>query len=211
MPTPIVVQKCATGLAIPPRALPRLPARVTLDVPAQYVGKLSVYADEIGIRMLAPMGWSCNAQYGADGTGGMTVYPPGSSVGANSERVDAMTTGRCGVCAVGVACDMFKSAAAAFTPVVPGTKCRPRPAGETVVQLTPHIVAFDIPPHAGREGIYPDNGVLTYYPSPRSVPLTWEGDCIVAQREHQLCTAILNEFIAWDGGPQGPQSVLGPA
>ncbi len=202
----IVVQKCPTGLAIPPQSLPRLPAKVKVRVPAQYAGQLSVYADEVGTKMLAPLGWSCSADYGADGTGGMTVYPPHSSLGPNSEQVDATTTGGCGTCAEGVACDMFKSAAAAYIPVIPGAKCEPRFAGETVVQLTPNIVAFQIPPHAASGRTYPENGVLTYYPSPNSVPLTWQGDCMVPQSEHQLCTAVLNEFIAWDGGPQGPES-----
>jgi hypothetical protein len=202
----IAVQKCPTGLAIPPQPLPRLPAKVKVRVPFQYAGQLSVYADEVGTKMLAPLGWSCSADYGADGTGGMTVYPPHSSLGPNSEQVDATTTGRCGTCAEGVACDMFKSAAAAFIPVIPGAKCEPRFGGETVVQVTPNIVAFQIPPDAASGRTYPDNGVLTYYPSPNSVPLTWQGDCMVPQREHELCTAVLNEFIAWDGGPQGPES-----
>ena len=45
----------------------------------------------------------------------MTVYPPRSSLSPNSEQVDATTTGRCGTCAEGVACGMFKSAAAALS------------------------------------------------------------------------------------------------
>ena len=65
-------------------------------------------------------------------------------------------------------------------------------------------MAFEVPPHTAGEGSYPDNGVLTYYPSPNSVPLTWQGDCIVPAGLHQLCTAILNQFIVWDGGPTGP-------
>jgi hypothetical protein len=209
--TAIVVQKCPTGLAIPPQPLPRLPASLKMHVPAQYLGKLSVYADEIGTKMLAPVGWSCTAQYGADGTGGMTVYPPRSSLSPNSEQVDATTTGRCGTCAEGVACGMFKSAAAAFVPPLPGAKCQPRPAGESVVHLSANIVAFEVPPHTAGEVSYPDNGVLTYYPSPNSVPLTWQGDCIVPAGLHQLCTAILNQFIVWDGGPYGPGSEQGHA
>jgi hypothetical protein len=209
--TTIAVQKCPSALAVPPTTFPHLPASVKLHIPAQYVGKLSIYGDEIGAKMLAPKGWSCNAQYGADGTGGMTIHPATGSFGPHSEQIDATTTGRCSVCAVGVACDLFKSAAAAFTPVIPGTKCQSRPAGEKVVHLTPNIVAFEIPPHVGGEGTYPDNGVLTYYPVPNSVPLTWRADCLLPQGAHELCAAVLDQFISWDGGPKGPQGKPGHA
>lgn len=209
--TAIAVQKCPTALAIPPKTFPHLPTSVKLHVPAQYVGKLSVYGDKTGAKMLAPKGWSCNAQYGADGTGGITVHPATGSFGPHSEQIDAQTTGGCSVCAVGVACDMFKSAATAYTAVIPGSKCHSRPAGETVVHLTPNIVAFEIPPHVGGEGVYPDNGVLTYYAAPSSLPLTWQGDCLLPQGEHQLCAAVLDQFISWDGGPQGPEGKPGHA
>jgi hypothetical protein len=204
VPTAIVVHKCPTGSALPPRPMPRLPVNITVDVPAQYRGGLAVYADGMGAKMLAPKGWACQAQYGADGTGGMNLSPPGRQSGPRSEMIDAATTGDCAVCAQSVACDMFKSAAAAFTPAVPGAKCPRRPQDETVVQLSPNIVAFEIPAHAQGEGDYPDNGVLTYYPKANEVPLTWTGDCILSPSERSLCTVVLNQFIIWDGGRRGP-------
>jgi hypothetical protein len=101
---------------------------------------------------------------------------------------------------------MFRSAAAAFTPVIPGTKCPTRPPGETVVKLTPNIVAFDIPPHARGEGHLPRQRGAHLLPQPRVGAAHLDRDCIVPQSEHQLCTVVLDQFIAWDGGPGGPDS-----
>ena len=77
---PVVVCQTAFGIT-PPPAPKTQPTSLTLTVPGGTAAELAIYTDDQGrMRLLAPRSWSCSAMYGADGSGGITVYPTGQSV-----------------------------------------------------------------------------------------------------------------------------------
>src|SRR6516225_9063931 len=77
---PVVVCRTTFGIT-PPPAPKTQPTSLTLTVPGGTGAELAIYTDDQGrMRLLAPRSWSCSAMYGADGSGGITVYPTGESV-----------------------------------------------------------------------------------------------------------------------------------
>lgn len=167
---------------------------------------LAAYSDSQGrIKLLAPAGWSCQAQYGADGSGGITVYPagqpvPGASVPANSaaEAIIGTQTSACYTCGLGQACPLFASAAGTYRSYL-GKPCATPPPGQTVSPVSSGIVAFQDPPGMAGTGTpsggqNPANGVMTYYPDNRNG--SWVETCTLPAAQRAVCTAILNAFIA---------------
>jgi hypothetical protein len=159
------------------------------------------------MKLVAPVGWQCSAQYGADGSGGVAVYPSGESTsgsGAPSasstvEEVEGIETSACVGCTNAQACPLFTAAASAFQSQFgrpcPGVK----PAAETVYPISAGILAFEDPPGtkgdgAPSGGAYPANSVMTYYPNaPRG---SWRETCTLPANQKAICTTSLNNFIA---------------
>ena len=160
--------------------------------------------------MLAPRGWSCSAQYGADGSGGVAVYPAGEHVPSDwgaawklsaslpVRAVFGSQTSACEECAEGQACALFVSAAEDFR-IHFGRPCpRTRPATETTTQLSASVAAFTDPagvsgngnPSGGR---YPADGVMTYYRE--HTPGSRTETCTPPPADRDLCTTALNYFV----------------
>jgi hypothetical protein len=76
---------CRTTLAIASPPAPKAqPTSLTVGVPVGTGAEPAACTDERGlVRVLAPRGWSCNAMFGADGSGGVALYPPGEHVPAD--------------------------------------------------------------------------------------------------------------------------------
>jgi hypothetical protein len=161
------VVTCPTtyGVTRPPTTAP-LPTSMNLTIPRVLAGELAVYADSQGrMQLLAPTGWTCSAEYGADGSGGLAIYPTGESVshtafGAGwtlsphslTEAIVGSQTGGCQGCGVAQACPLFAIAARSFQSQF-GRACpKGRPASETAHQITPGIVAFQDPPAVSGDG-----------------------------------------------------------
>jgi hypothetical protein len=167
---------------------------------------VSIYSDTNDIMMLlAPKGWSCSASYGADGSGGVTVMPPGETLPAaglasdsSDEAVTGSETGGSPVQAAAQACSFFPAAAAATeTDLEKG--CSPRPASEIVDPISASVVDFEDPPGIKGTGVpsggqNPANGVMTY--SPDVEPGFYIETCTLPKDAHDTCTAALNYFIA---------------
>jgi len=204
------VVRCATGDPFP---IKRPPEPTTLPVlePAGYQGKLEVYVDGIGFRLLAPGGWQCSAEYGQDGSGGFTVAPPGCGrLGPRCESVVTWSMGFCTPCSLNLACPYFKTTAL-WRQYNEGTGCAPLPPKDVVVALSPHLVAYYEPPGLDASSTLPDNGVAQFYPEinlfkSNLLSETRLTDCVLPSRDHALCTSVLNEYITWEGGPHGPPS-----
>jgi hypothetical protein len=181
----------------------------TLGIPST---KLAVYTDSHGyIKLLAPNDWTCSAEFGQDGSGGVAVYPPGEfaphsgfepnglAPDSSTEAIVASETGACQGCEVDQACRLFSSAKAAS---VQYGGCLRRAAAEAVDQIRPGVVAFQDPPGVTGDadpsgGRYPANGVMTYHPG--SYSGSWLDTCTLPSAEHTLCTASLNTFVSWYG------------
>ena len=128
-PVTLAVVRCPTQFApaTAPTTSAPLPARVTVGVPIALAGTVAVYGDSAGLmELVAPTGWTCRADYGADGSGGIVVVPAGESVpddwgagwrlaaGSPVEAVVGSESAACAGCTVGQACPLFSAAAEAF-------------------------------------------------------------------------------------------------
>lgn len=196
---PVVSCPTSLGAERPPVSLPRS-RRVA--VPQALAADLSLYGDTQGVmEILAPKGWSCTADYGADGSGGVSVYPHGAGP-SSPIAIAGSQTSACYGCTLSQACPLFAAAAkawrSAFRLPCPGR----RPAAEKVVLVAAGIVAFEDPAGVKGDGQrsggpYPANGVMTYHPS--SEDGSWLETCTLPASEKNICTAVLNTFISWYG------------
>jgi hypothetical protein len=201
---------CPTAFGVTPSSSPSLPTSMNVSVPPTLANQLAVYSDALGsVEVLAPIGWQCSAEIGADGSTRVVAFPPGAPVPANEQftaqqgdAVVASETSACVGCAEFQACPLFASAAADLMRDE-GLPCREtRPAQEAVYQLSSTIVAFEDPPEVAGDGdpsggSDPANGVMTYIPT--SDNGSWLETCTLPESEHATCTAALNTFVSWYG------------
>ncbi|MGH9123436.1 MAG: hypothetical protein ACRDZ8_01760 [Acidimicrobiales bacterium] len=209
---PLVV--CPTTFGItPPPAAPTQPSTVEVSVPASVQAQLAVYGDSHAtMRLVAPRGWHCRAAFGADGSGGVVVYPDGvtppsggSGAGwlldplSTVEAVAGQETSACSSCTTSQACPLFGAAAQEFQTAF-GRPCpTTRQAAETVHQQSANVVTFQDPPTIAGDavpsgGANPADGAMTYYPGNPSG--SWLATCTLPLAKQQLCTVSLNAFLA---------------
>lgn len=201
------VVTCPTSFATPPANPPAIPKFMQVTVPNNLANQLYVYTDQDSIMaLIAPSGWVCQADYKADGSGGVSVYPGGEVLpssplapGATAQAVVASQTGGCAGCAVLQACPLFATAATAYQGVFSKPCPTTRPSSEAVVPISGSTVSFSDPPGTSGNGIpsggaYPAHGVMTYHPQPNAS--SWLDTCTLPSSEQPICTIALNRFIA---------------
>ena len=116
---PMVV--CPTSTPNTPSSVPVLPATISESVPSDLASQLAVYTDQQGeMKLLGPTGWSCAANFGEDGSGGVQVYPAGQDDPAgeqnpapSDEAIIGTQNGGCVGCAVSQASRLFPGATTA--------------------------------------------------------------------------------------------------
>jgi len=211
---PVVRCPTAIGIAPAPRAV-SLPASRRVPVPAVLAARLSVYADTQGVmELLGPRGWSCAAFYGADGSGGVVIYPHGRkpprswTAGWRLARTSAaaavtgLETSACYTCTLALACPLFSAAATALHSYLGRQVCPARPAAERVTTIGAGIKGFLDPPGTSGDGVpsgglNPGDGVMTYHP--RTTAGSWLETCTLPGGDKAECGAILGAFVAWYG------------
>ena len=191
---------------------PALPTSMVVSVPADLTNQLAVYSDSEGLmKLVAPTGWLCSGNYGADGSGGVEVYPTGETVpsgaltaGSTAEDVSGSETSACVGCGESQACPLFATAAADYETNYQQT-CPSRPSSESVVALNADIVSFMDPAGVAGDGVpsggaYPANGVMTYYPyDSGNDDGSYIDTCTLPAAEQSICTVSLNRFVDWYG------------
>jgi hypothetical protein len=205
------VVSCPTSLGAAHPAV-SLPATRPVTVPQTLAGGLAVYADNQGIMALVgPKGWRCAASYGADGSGGVVVYPAGERVPtawaagwpltrtSTEAAIAGQETSACYSCTLAQACRLFPSAATAWRSAF-GTACPARPAAETLLAYDGGIVSFDDPPGVRGDGLpsggrYPARSVLTYHPG--APDGSWRETCTLPASYQADCTVALSTFVSW--------------
>jgi len=211
---PVVVCPTTFGISPPPPTV-ALPGSMKVTLPGSLTMPLALYRDTQGtMKLLAPRGWECRASYGADGSGGVAVYPSGQALPATwaagwkltptstTEAIVGIETSACQGCTNGQACPLFTSAASAFMTQLGHTCPDVRPPSETVEQISAGVVGFQDPPGVSGDGLPsggqdPANGVMTYYPAnPQG---SWLETCTLPSSETEVCTAALNQFLAGYG------------
>jgi serine/threonine protein kinase len=206
--TSVPVVNCATSQPEVVTNTTSPPSSISANVPADLVGQVDFYADQLGIMdVLAPSGWNCSASYGADGDGGITITPAGETLptstplpaGSQDMAIVASQNGGCQGCAADPACALFPAAAQND----PAPCSATIPPEEQVTHLASNMVAFEDPAGvAGNAspsgGAYPANAVVTYTHDPSGSTgnfySSWKETCTLPSTEQRTCTAILNAF-----------------
>lgn len=164
-----------------------------------------MYVDEQGdMKLLGPSGWVCNADFGADGSGGVSVYPTGETLptgplpsNSTIEAIVGSETSACVGCRELQACPLFASAAADYQNDYQTTCTSTPPSGESVEPIESGVVGFLDPSGISGSGnpsggAYPANGVMTYHSGNDNG--SWLDTCTLPYSQQALCTAVLNNF-----------------
>lgn len=158
------------------------------------------------MELLGPKGWACSANFGADGSGGVQVYPVGQvlaqnplATGSTEEAIVGSQTSACVGCAEGQGCALFATAAADYMSNYQMACPTTKPAEESVETISDGVVGFYDPPGVAGDGnpsggAYPANGVMTYHSGNNNG--SWIDTCTLPDNEQALCTAVLNNFVA---------------
>jgi hypothetical protein len=212
---PVVVCQTSSGVTT---TTADLPGSVPVSVPAgdASAGNLAVYSDETGRLMLVgpTVGWTCTGSFGADGSGLMALAPVGTTVpqggttwqlaaSSPTQAIVAMESGGSTVQGASLVCPLF-SAAQAATQQDLGKACTPASASrEHVVKIS--AVAMGFQDSLGVAGVgfpsggqNPANGVGLYLPKP-SESTAYLATCTLPASQQDLCTAVLNHFVATFG------------
>jgi hypothetical protein len=213
---PVIVCQTTAGA---PTTTTSLPASVSVSVPPADASQndLAVYSDETGSLMLMgpTTGWTCNGNFGADGSGMMALAPVGTTVpsgvgtawhlpaSSSVQAIVAQETGASPVEGAALACPFFGAAATANQQAL-GKGCAvTSPSQEHVTKTSSVEVAFGDP--AGVAGVgfpsggqNPANGVMLYQPKPNE-STAYQATCTLPAGRQDLCTAVLNHFVATFG------------
>ena len=197
----VPVVGCATtyGGGTPPTQA--APAPEPVDVPPATADQLGLYTtDTFGVPpILAPRGWSCSAEVGADGSTSISVYPPGSSApksgSTGQQAVVAQSDSACQGCVWGTVCRFVPAAGnqLGYTSL----NCPAVPERETTYWIKGS--AADGPPLSDIIGFEDHtspnatDGVVLYDDTGHQGSAS-EDDCTLPATQHFLCTAILNNF-----------------
>jgi hypothetical protein len=166
------------------------------------------------MELVAPKGWRCTAVYGADGSGGVAVYPHGQTLptswgagwrlfpGSGVTAVVGLESSACYTCTLAQACRLFAAAATTLRSYLGRQACPVRPAAESVSAIAAGIKGFRDPVRTSGDGVPsggrdPADGVMTYHP--KSADGSWLETCTLPGGETAECTAILNTFVSWYG------------
>ncbi len=212
---PVIVCQTTTGIATTTTSLP---ASVSVSVPASNAqqNNLAVFTDATGRLMLVgPMtGWTCNGNFGADGSGMLALTPVGTSVppgtgttwhlAASSpiQAIVATESGASTVAGATLACPLFSGAKTTMQQDL-GQACAADPSGENVTRISSAEVAFQDPSGVTGAGFpsggeNPANGVVLYQPKP-SEAAAYLATCTLPASQQNLCTAVLNQFVSTFG------------
>ena len=202
------VVTCPTTFGVPPSTTPTIPSFVSVSVPNNLANQLYVYSDQASImRLVAPSGWVCTATYGADGSGGVSVYPPGQTLsasplaaGSTEAAIVGSQSGGCAGCAVTQACPLFATAAADYQAQFAQACPTKRPSAESVSSISSSLVSFADPPGTSGSanpsgGLNTAHAVMTYHRAPNTS--SWLSTCTLPAAQKAICTVSLNRFIDW--------------
>ncbi|HEX7537598.1 MAG TPA: DUF6777 domain-containing protein, partial [Dermatophilaceae bacterium] len=211
--SPVVACPSSYGMISPPGPA-RLPDEIATRLPPDVAAQLAFYSDQNRVidPVLAPRGWSCSAALGADGSGGLDVWPsgtqkpekPGGNMPANPDQqlVEAYTAGAQQAAVYEHVCAFDPAVADRYYPFYANSMgCRSSPvSGEKVVH--PHsdasLVLFEDPPGihgnaAASGGNYSAHGAQLYEWHGSGISST--ATCMLPDSQRALCTAVLNDFI----------------
>ena len=208
----IPVTSCRTNFALasPPTTV-AIPSSMAATIPSDVANRVSFYSDSSRIlTLIGPRGWICDAMYGADGSGGLIIYPQHESVplqswgarwslspGSRVEAITAFESGGSVTQGTAEACPYFPGAARA-TKAAFGHGCASPPKSERISQRNSHAVFFDDAkslkgggtPSGGQNSAA---GLITYIPT--KIPTSYRVTCTIPQSSSSICVALQKQFL----------------
>ena len=154
---PVIVCPTEFG-ASRPTDVAKIPRTAVVRLSPHEASFVALYTDKAQLQsVLGPRGWRCVASYGADGNGGVTIFPKDESIGysgvdpdknRNLQAIDAEWSPACVDCILGQACPFFTRAKALYSASgYPDAtaNCR-RPDGEILTSEGASLATFTDPP-----------------------------------------------------------------
>jgi serine/threonine protein kinase len=215
-PADIPVVECPTTYGFPGEGNGQaLPLTIALNAAPGVAAQLEYYSNNTRTvtPVLGPKGWDCRAGIGADGSAGISIYPPGQAPNSASSPtpgvplISASSAGGCQSCVYEDVCTLAPTAATSeYGDYANGFTCPALPPDETVYWIngTPNSTTTENPDvisYADPSSPDPTNGVVlyTYTSNPGGGDGSASTDtCTLPANEHDLCTVILNDFITSD-------------
>jgi hypothetical protein len=136
----------------------KIPHFARVDLSPALAVSLAVYTDLARYQsVLGPRGWRCKAFYGADGNGGVTIYPTSASIGfsgvflVNNKNLQAINVDwnpACVECILNQACPFFFSAKSLYSRFgyPDGDSNCELPKGEVLLRTSNSLDYFSDPP-----------------------------------------------------------------
>ena len=200
-----VIACASTYGAGPPSGLSAVPRSLRPGLPAGVAKMLAYYTNDRRTLppVLAPRGWGCQVQVGADGTTGVDVYPLATSPtpsGTGHEEVQAASDSACQGCVYSTVCALVPGAGKQLGFAM--LPCAPLKRGEVVTWISGSaknnvppvhdVIALEEPGHDPAHG-----GVLYDYMTAQGGEAS-EETCTLPSDQRALCTSILDNFVAHD-------------
>jgi hypothetical protein len=195
---PVKVQICPSSYGVTPRAVHLPPYRGAV-IPEWMASQVSLYTDQTDrVEVLAPTRWRCDAGYGADGSGGITVWPAGDGTGRYAEGIGVFAQPACVSCQLELACPYFAAARHIWQQEyrgIGGCAARP-PPGEIVTPVNGQVVQLvDHPGINGGAspsgGAYEAYGVAAFSQFGHLVGGSYVASCTLPGSNEDFCLADL--------------------
>lgn len=191
-----------------------VPRQLTVELPLGQTARLAAYTDS-GYKLdpvLAPRGWTCRVDVGADGGTSLDVSPPGQALPHNKhatpativDNINAYAIPVCQGCVAQMVCPFFTSAVSLYSHDEPPCPIS-RPPQETVsfvdnasTSYADLAYVYDAPNLAG--SIYLSGGsnpaweVVRFNDYGSSLPTSSSLSCVLPASERVLCGAITRYF-----------------
>jgi hypothetical protein len=209
----VPVRVCRSAYGADFRRGPRIPRTLVVAIPGNLTDDVALYTDPHSLeRVLGPRGWDCVGSFGADGSGGLTIFRPGERSpgffgsgppeGRGYVSIVAGQTPACVGCFLQEACPYFANARRLYYQLYRGVaskQCR-RPRRELVTALAADLRGVDDPPGvSGNHGPYWSLGDVGY----QYARGTYETTCTLTAAQHALCYGVLAWFYAqWRRAPR---------
>ncbi len=174
-----------------------IPRTLSVTIPAAWQGAVGAYW--AGFLFIGPVGWSGKGVFGADGSGGVTLYPPGANPGTapyHGPEITISTAGGCLGCGNESAAQFFPYVRQHWQSYQVIAGPAPKPAQVlSQVALSQDVVAYRLPDTPTGFAV---NGVAySQLPSGGGFPFE-QMDTVLPAKDHGLATVVLNYFLAHD-------------
>lgn len=170
---------------------------LSVTIPAAWQGAVGAYwADFL---FIGPVGWNGKGVFGADGSGGVTLYPPGANPDTapyHGPEITISTAGGCLGCGNVSAAQFFPYVRRHWREflVIPGPA--PMPAQVlSQVALSQDVVAYRLPDTP--TGFEVNGVAFSQLPSGGGLPFE-QMDTVLSAKDHGLATVTLNYFLSHD-------------